>query len=127
MLEEQQGKNYQLADQLALKEDQIAQLQRALELRKAEMQGQLLLGNTLHVVVHARQPDYINISVICQVKLGHVSSASRQYTSVVVPVTDALLLDILHVLCCVQQHCSHAHITQWAHLMTACKATDTAV
>lgn len=45
MLEEQQGKNYQLADQLALKEDQITQLQRALELRKAEMQGQLSRGN----------------------------------------------------------------------------------
>ena len=39
MLEEQQGKNYQLADQLALKEDQITQLQRALDLRKAELQG----------------------------------------------------------------------------------------
>ena len=42
MLEEQQGKNYQLADQLALKEDQITQLQRALDLRKAESEGTAL-------------------------------------------------------------------------------------
>lgn len=39
MLEDQQGKNYKLTDQLALKEDQISQLQRALDVRKAEMQG----------------------------------------------------------------------------------------
>lgn len=42
MLEEQQGNNSQLADQLALKEDQITQMQRGLDLRKAQMQGATL-------------------------------------------------------------------------------------
>ena len=47
MLEDQQGKNSKLTDQLALKEDQIGQLQRALDARKAEMQG-----NSHHILSH---------------------------------------------------------------------------
>ncbi len=40
MLEEQQGTNYRLTDQLAAKEEQILQLKQALDLRKADRQGE---------------------------------------------------------------------------------------
>ena len=40
MLEEQQGTNYRLTDELAAKEEQILRLKQALDVRKAGRQGE---------------------------------------------------------------------------------------